>query len=195
MVARGKTNWQSESPLGNKVAGSAAGKFGCNPCDRNFFAAAVWTNQKSSRAKFNLRKRQKRCSGGVGGGGGVATEIYTSLWILPGLHWKAMQGKHSFGAKVYNSANQAFQFGWEPWTLGLHRNFPPSWTTRVCTVWHKWKGRFSFWFWGKRARLPGETARHCHQILNFLPLSRCLAGFGQIHQIWKQFHIEKKRTP
>ena len=68
MVARGKTNWQSESPLGNKVAGSAAGKFGCNPCDRNFFAAAVWTNQKSSRAKFNLRKRQKRCSGGVGGG-------------------------------------------------------------------------------------------------------------------------------
>ena len=71
MVARGKTNWQSESPLGNKVAGSAAGKFGCNPCDRNFFAAAVWTNQKSSRVKFNLRKRQKRCRGGVGGGGGV----------------------------------------------------------------------------------------------------------------------------
>ena len=98
-------------------------------------------------------------------------------------------------AQKYNSANQAFQFEWEPWTLGLHRNFPSSWATRVCTVWHKGRGRFSFWFWVKRARLPGETARHRHQILNFLPLSRCLAGFGQIHQIWKQFHIEKRERP
>ena len=98
-------------------------------------------------------------------------------------------------ADKYNSANQAFQFEWEPLTFGLHWNFPSSWATRVCTVWHKGRGRFSFWFWVKRARLPGETARHRHQILNFLPLSRCLAGFGQIHQIWKQFHIEKKRTP
>ena len=97
-------------------------------------------------------------------------------------------------AEKYNSANQAFQFEWEPLTLGLHRNFPSSWTTRVCTVWHKGRGRFSFWFWVKRARLPGETARQRHQILNFLPLSRCLAGFGQIHQIWKQFHIEKKEN-
>ena len=189
MVARGKTNWQSESPLGNKVAGSAAGKFGCNPCDRNFFAAAVWTNQKSSRAKFNLRKRQKRCSGG----GGMQQRSTPA--------WESSQGciekrckENIHLADKYNSANQAFQFEWEPLTFGLHWNFPSSWATRVCTVWHKGRGRFSFWFWVKRARLPGETARQRHQILNFLPLSRCLAGFGQIHQIWKQFHIEKKRT-